>query len=112
MCDKRTLLSLFRVMFAHFDQALDHKIEGIDLIVVQRECPAMGRIVAFLHRVFYFGFTGYLLPWDDVSFFATKIGLDVAAKTPVLGGIIADLLRGGEAISQATISRFFVIHIS
>ncbi|MBK9278270.1 MAG: cytochrome bc complex cytochrome b subunit [Candidatus Obscuribacter sp.] len=59
-----------------------------------------------------FGFTGYLLPWDDVSFFATKIGLDVAAKTPVLGGVIADLLRGGEAISQATISRFFVIHVA
>ncbi|MBN8659153.1 MAG: cytochrome b N-terminal domain-containing protein [Candidatus Melainabacteria bacterium] len=59
-----------------------------------------------------FGFTGYLLPWDEVSFFATKIGLDVAAKTPLIGSTIADMLRGGEAISQATISRFFVIHVA
>lgn len=59
-----------------------------------------------------FGFTGYLLPWDDVSFFATKIGLDVASKTPVLGPIVADILRGGAAISQGTISRFFVIHVA
>ncbi len=59
-----------------------------------------------------FGFTGYLLPWDDVSFFATKIGLDVASKTPLIGPVIADILRGGEAISQSTISRFFVIHVA
>lgn len=59
-----------------------------------------------------FGFTGYLLPWDDVSFFATKIGLDVAAKTPIVGEIVATLLRGGEAVSQSTISRFFVIHVA
>ena len=59
-----------------------------------------------------FGFTGYLLPWDDVSFFATKIGLDVAAKMPVLGNLAAYMLRGGDNISQATISRFFVIHVA
>jgi len=58
-----------------------------------------------------FGFTGYLLPWDDVSFFATKIGLDVASKMPVLGVELANLLRGGETIGQATLSRFFVIHV-
>jgi quinol-cytochrome oxidoreductase complex cytochrome b subunit len=59
-----------------------------------------------------FGFTGYLLPWDDVSFFATKIGLDVASKIPVLGNMAAYILRGGEGVSQATISRFFVIHVA
>lgn len=58
-----------------------------------------------------FGFTGYLLPWDDVSFFATKIGLDVASKMPFLGGEIAGLLRGGETIGQSTLSRFFDIHV-
>jgi len=59
-----------------------------------------------------FGFTGYLLPWDDVSFFATKIGLDIASKMPFLGEPIANLLRGGHAIGQATLSRFFVIHVA
>jgi cytochrome b6 len=60
---------------------------------------------------FGFGFTGYLLPWDEVSFFATKIGLDITAKSPIIGEFIAYLLRGGADISQATLSRFFVIHI-
>ncbi len=59
-----------------------------------------------------FGFTGYLLPWDDVSFFATKIGLDIASKTPVIGPEIANILRGGNSIGQATLSRFFVIHVA
>lgn len=59
-----------------------------------------------------FGFTGYLLPWDDVSLFATKIGLDIAGKAPLIGPIIANLLRGGDTVSQATISRFFTIHVA
>lgn len=59
-----------------------------------------------------FGFSGYLLPWDDVSFFATKIGIDIAAKTPIIGAYIAEILRGGDSISQATISRFFAIHVA
>lgn len=59
-----------------------------------------------------FGFTGYLLPWDDVSFFASKIGLDIASKMPLVGPHIAALLRGGDAIGQATLSRFFAIHVA
>ncbi|MBU6454852.1 MAG: cytochrome b N-terminal domain-containing protein [Cyanobacteria bacterium REEB67] len=59
-----------------------------------------------------FGFTGYLLPWDDVSFFATKIGLDIASKMPFVGDQVAVLLRGGHSIGQATLSRFFVIHVA
>lgn len=59
-----------------------------------------------------FGFTGYLLPWDDVSFFATKIGLDMASKMPLLGPTLAHMLRGGDTVSQATISRFFMIHVA
>ncbi|MBK9145012.1 MAG: cytochrome bc complex cytochrome b subunit [Candidatus Melainabacteria bacterium] len=59
-----------------------------------------------------FGFTGYLLPWDEVSFFATKIGLDIAGKMPVVGEMIAYMLRGGSEIGQETLSRFFVIHVS
>lgn len=58
-----------------------------------------------------FGFTGYLLPWDQLSFFATKVGLDISGKAPIVGNIIATLLRGGDTISQATISRFFAIHV-
>ncbi len=60
---------------------------------------------------FGFGFTGYLLPWDEVAFFATKIGLDIASQVPLIGGLIAEILRGGNEVGQGTISRFFVIHV-
>lgn len=60
---------------------------------------------------FGFGFTGYLLPWDEVSFFATKIGVDIASKSPLIGEVLANILRGGEEIGQGTISRFFMIHV-
>ena len=62
--------------------------------------------------VLAFGFTGYLLPWDMVSFFATKIGLEIASKGPFIGQIVAELLRGGDTVGQATISRFFVMHVA
>jgi cytochrome b6 len=60
---------------------------------------------------FGFGFTGYLLPWDSTSFFATKIGLDITAKVPLVGETVAYILRGGTDISQSTLSRFFTIHV-
>lgn len=68
--------------------------------------------LALLGLCLAFGFTGYLLPWDDVSFFATKIGLDVASKVPLIGDFLAHALRGGDAVSQNTISRFFMIHVA
>lgn len=60
---------------------------------------------------FAFGFTGYLLPWDEVAFFATKIGLDITATIPFVGEFMASLLRGGAEVGQATLSRFFLIHV-
>lgn len=67
--------------------------------------------LALLVLAFGFGFTGYLLPWDEIAFFATKIGLDITSQVPVVGELMATLLRGGETIGQATLSRFFVIHV-
>jgi cytochrome b6 len=58
-----------------------------------------------------FGFTGYLLPWDEVSFFATKIGLDITSKLPVVGHLMVQILQGGADVSQATLTRFFLIHV-
>ena len=60
---------------------------------------------------FGFGFTGYLLPWDEVAFFATKIGIDIAEQVPLIGGILANLLRGGSEVGQGTLSRFFLVHV-
>lgn len=58
------------------------------------------------------GFTGYLLPWDQVSYSASKIGTDIAEYTPLIGDWLAGLLRGGEHVSQSTLSRFFALHVA
>lgn len=58
-----------------------------------------------------FGFSGYLLPMDVLSFFATKVGLSIPATIPVVGPWIADLVRGGPEISSFTVSRFFALHV-
>jgi quinol-cytochrome oxidoreductase complex cytochrome b subunit len=59
-----------------------------------------------------FGFSGYLLPWNTISYFATKVGTDVAATTPGIGPAIARFLRGGEDVGGATLTRFFAFHIA
>jgi cytochrome b6 len=59
-----------------------------------------------------FGFTGYLLPWNQLAFFATKVGTDIAGVVPLLGKPIKILLRGGEDVTGATLTRFYAIHIA
>lgn len=59
-----------------------------------------------------FGFTGYLLPWNTVSFFATKVGTEIAAKVPFVGPLLSQILRGGNEVGDATLVRFFAIHVS
>lgn len=58
-----------------------------------------------------FGFSGYLLPMDELSYFATKVGLEIPAAIPVVGPIISDMLRGGVEISEFTVQRFFALHV-
>jgi menaquinol-cytochrome c reductase cytochrome b subunit len=57
-------------------------------------------------------FTGYLLPWDMKALFATKVGIQIAASVPVIGGLIKVLLAGDATILGAqTLTRFFAIHV-
>lgn len=58
-----------------------------------------------------FGFSGYLLPMDDLSFFATKVGLEVPNSIPIIGPPIANLLRGGLEVGEQTVQRFFALHV-
>lgn len=67
--------------------------------------------LGLLGMTFTFGFTGYLLPWDEVAYFATKIGIDITAGMPIVGNEIATILRGGEDIGGLTIQRFFAMHV-
>ncbi len=59
-----------------------------------------------------FGFSGYLLPWNRLAFFATKVGTDIAGLVPVIGPPMARLLRGGDQVSGATLTRFFGFHVA
>jgi cytochrome b6 len=58
-----------------------------------------------------FGFSGYLLPMDELSYFATKVGLEIPASISVVGPFIANMLRGGPEISEFTVQRFFALHV-
>ena len=58
-----------------------------------------------------FGFSGYLLPWDDIAFFATSVGTAVAGAFPAVGQTLLELLRGGEEVTGATLARFFALHV-
>ena len=57
-----------------------------------------------------FGFTGYLLPWDEKAYWATVVGVEIASTAPVLGDFVAKVLRGGAEIGAVTLSRFYALH--
>ncbi len=59
-----------------------------------------------------FGFSGYLLPWNELAFFATRVGTDMVSKVPFVGDWLLHVLRGGEDVSGATLTRFFGIHVA
>jgi len=59
-----------------------------------------------------FGFSGYLLPWNELAFFATKVGTGIAGAVPVIGGFMVRFLRGGDEVTGATLTRFYGIHIA
>ncbi len=61
--------------------------------------------------VLAFGFTGYLLPWDQKAYFATKVGTQIAGKAPVIGEHIRQILNGGDEVGSPTLTRFYVIHV-
>jgi len=59
-----------------------------------------------------FGFSGYLLPWNQLSFFATRVGTDIAGVVPGVGPWILRFLRGGDRITGGTLSRFYGWHVA
>jgi ubiquinol-cytochrome c reductase cytochrome b subunit len=68
-----------------------------------------GALLSFL--VLGMGFTGYLLPWDQKAYWATRVGTDIAGSTPFIGHFLLVSLRGGENITGATLGRFFTLHV-
>ncbi|NIR47865.1 cytochrome bc complex cytochrome b subunit [candidate division KSB1 bacterium] len=58
-----------------------------------------------------FGFTGYSLIYEQISYWAAVVGTNIAEATPLIGGLIARFIRGGPEVSDNTLTRFFVFHI-
>jgi cytochrome b6 len=58
------------------------------------------------------GFTGYLLPWNALSFAATRIGANIAGAVPLAGPLFTRLLLGGPDVTDVTLTRFYALHIA
>src|SRR2546426_1110595 len=69
-----------------------------------------GALLLFV--VICFGFSGYLLPWNKLAFFATKVGTEIAGVVPIVGRPILRFLRGGDDVTGATLTRFFGFHVA
>jgi quinol-cytochrome oxidoreductase complex cytochrome b subunit len=59
-----------------------------------------------------FSFTGYLLPWDQLSYWAVTVGTNLVNYVPLLGGQLRGLLIGGDQIGQITLLRFYALHVA
>jgi quinol-cytochrome oxidoreductase complex cytochrome b subunit len=57
------------------------------------------------------GFTGYLLPWDQTSYWATVVGININGTAPFVGSFLSQILRSGAEINNDTISRFYAFHM-
>lgn len=67
--------------------------------------------LALLGMAMVFGFSGYLLPMDELAYFATKVGLEIPTSAPVVGEFAGNLIRGGPEVNENTIQRFFALHV-
>ena len=57
-------------------------------------------------------FTGYLLPWDQLSYWAITVGTNIAGYVPVAGSAVRELLLGGPEVAQDTLIRFYTLHVA
>ncbi len=55
-------------------------------------------------------FTGYLLPWDQLSVWAVTVGTNMAGEVPLFGRLLRKLFLGGHQIGDATLLRFYILH--
>jgi quinol-cytochrome oxidoreductase complex cytochrome b subunit len=57
-------------------------------------------------------FTGYLLPWDQLSYWAITVGTNIAGYAPGVGNVMREFLLGGREVGQSTLIRFYTLHIA
>jgi cytochrome b6 len=68
--------------------------------------------VVLLMIVLGFGFTGYLLPWDAAAYSGTQIGTAIPKAMPIIGSVVATILRGGETVGAETLKRLYALHVT
>ncbi len=69
----------------------------------------VGVILLFL--TLFLSFSGYLLPWDQLAYWAVTVGSNMAAASPVIGDQVQFALFGGVEVSGASLLRFYVLHV-
>jgi len=67
--------------------------------------------VMLLGLILAFALTGYLLPWDQTGYWATKVATGIAGGTPVAGAEVQSALQGGNEYGNLTLTRFFALHV-
>jgi quinol-cytochrome oxidoreductase complex cytochrome b subunit len=67
--------------------------------------------VVMLLLTLFLSFTGYLLPWDQLAYWAVTVGTNIASSIPFVGDPIRELMLGGRTIDQPTLIRFYVLHV-
>ena len=67
--------------------------------------------IVLISLTLFFGYSGYLLPWDQLAFWAGQIGVEMALSVPLAGEWAAQLVFGGFSLGQATLQRMYIIHV-
>lgn len=67
--------------------------------------------VVLLILTLVFGFTGYLLPWDQTAYWATTVGTSIGEAIPIIGDLVLVFLRVGWDVTGETLSRFYALHV-
>jgi menaquinol-cytochrome c reductase cytochrome b subunit len=67
--------------------------------------------ITMLLTVLVLALTGYLLPWDTKAYWATSVTIQIAAGSPIIGGLLNSILLGGPTLGPATLQRFFAFHV-
>ncbi|WP_121822137.1 cytochrome b [Halostella salina] len=67
--------------------------------------------IVLISLTMVFGYTGYLLPWNQLSFWAGQIGVEMSLSIPLIGQWVAQLLFGGFTLGQATLQRMYILHV-
>jgi ubiquinol-cytochrome c reductase cytochrome b subunit len=67
--------------------------------------------VALLVLTLAFGFTGYLLPWDEKAYWATSVGTNMIGTVPFAGEFLLRVARGGVELGASTLTRFYALHV-